>query len=73
MCGALYAAKLQLDNAEKKTALEKSFKDKAKHLTCKEIKKNKTLSCIQCIETVAALLKEKIEKPNKKKRSGTGI
>ncbi|MCX6354444.1 MAG: C-GCAxxG-C-C family protein [Candidatus Aureabacteria bacterium] len=65
VCGALYAAKLHLDDAGQKTALEKSFKDKAKYITCKEIKKNQTLSCIQCIETAAALLKEKIEKSNK--------
>lgn len=60
LCGALYAAKLQLANAEEKTALEISFMDKAKYLTCKEIKTNKTLSCVQCVETAAEILKEKI-------------
>jgi hypothetical protein len=60
LCGALYAAKLQLDNAEDKIALEKSFLDKAKYNTCKEIKINKTLSCIKCVETAAELLTEKL-------------
>lgn len=62
VCGALYAAKLHLGNAEDKAALEKSFVDKAKYTTCKEIKENKTLSCIQCIETAAELLIEKLDK-----------
>jgi hypothetical protein len=62
LCGALYAAKLLLDNAEDKAALERSFLDKAKYATCKEIKENKTLSCIQCIETAAELLREKLDK-----------
>ncbi len=62
ICGALYAAKLHLNNAADRAALEKSFVDKAKYITCKEIKKNKTLSCIQCVETAAELLKEKLDK-----------
>lgn len=62
ICGALYAAKLQLNSAEKKSALEKSFREEAKHIACKEIKANKTLSCVQCVETAAKLLKDQIKK-----------
>jgi len=60
LCGALYAAKLHLENIEKKSDLEKAFKNIAGYLTCREIKTNKTLSCSQCVETAAKLLKDKI-------------
>lgn len=60
ICGAIYAVKLQLGNEEQKLATEKSFKEKAKYLTCKEIKTNKTLSCVQCVETAAKILKNQI-------------
>jgi hypothetical protein len=62
LCGALYAAKLLLDDVEDKAALEKTFVDKAKYATCREIRKNRTLPCIQCIEAAAELLKEKLDK-----------
>lgn len=62
LCGALYAAKLHLDSPEDKAGLEKSFVDKAKYITCKEIKRNRTLSCVQCVEAAAELLKERLDK-----------
>ncbi|MFH1440879.1 MAG: C-GCAxxG-C-C family (seleno)protein [Candidatus Omnitrophota bacterium] len=58
LCGALYAAKLQLDTKEKKSQLEESFKNIAGHLTCRDIKINKTLTCSQCVETAAKLLNQ---------------
>lgn len=60
LCGALYAAKLHLDTNEKKSHLERLFKNIAGHITCKDIKTNKTLTCSQCVETAAKLLKDKI-------------
>lgn len=60
LCGALYAAKLHLDNKEKQVVLERLFKDIAGHITCRDIKINKALTCSQCVETAAKLLKDKL-------------
>ncbi len=68
LCGALYAAKLHLDNVEDKASLEKSFVDKAQYTTCKEIKKNKTLSCVECVETAAELLTRIMDKSPQNRR-----
>jgi len=68
VCGALFAAKLQMERPDDKSALENSFREKARYLTCKEIKANKTLSCAQCVETAATILKKEICKRKAGKR-----
>ena len=49
-CGALYAA-LSLDlPQEVKNEIESKFIQAARFITCREIKINKTLSCIECVQ-----------------------
>lgn len=62
ICGALYAARLHLSDAAEISDMEAAFKEKAGYITCREIRKNKTLTCVQCVETAAKILKEKMDK-----------
>ena len=56
LCGALYCAKLLCENDEQKAKLTKGFVAKTKFEQCKEIKKNKTASCAECVEYAADTL-----------------
>jgi hydroxypyruvate isomerase len=60
LCGAFYAAKLLLEisNPEKYPQLEVDFFQKARSFKCQEIRKSKTLSCTECVQTCAFFLQE---------------
>lgn len=58
MCGALYAAKIQLKDQMKIQHLTDQFKEIAGSIKCKEIRKLKKISCSGCVETAAKLIKQ---------------
>lgn len=58
LCGALYAGLLLTENKDKQIKLKEFFKENAASLKCREIKKQQTLSCSQCVEIVAKFLEE---------------
>ena len=54
-CGAAYATAYLLKN---KAFVEKYFTEKAGSVKCQEIRANKKLSCIGCVEKSAELVKD---------------
>ena len=57
-CGALYSA-LSLDLPQEiKDEIETQFVEKARFNTCREIRKNKTLSCVECVQLAENLVNE---------------
>jgi hypothetical protein len=56
VCGALHAALLLHDDAEKKRSLRKSFAERAGSEHCREIRAKKIVTCAQCVELAAELL-----------------
>lgn len=55
LCGALYAG-LRITTEDKHDALKDFFLEEAKYLTCRDIRKNKTLTCSQCVGRVGEFL-----------------
>jgi len=55
-CGALHAALLLHDDAEKKQSLRESFTERAGSEQCREIRAKKIVSCAECVELAAELL-----------------
>lgn len=60
LCGALYAGLKLLNNDASKEELKIHFINEAKHLKCREIKGNQTLSCSNCVASVGSFL-EKVQ------------
>lgn len=57
-CGALHAA-LELAGEEAaRDRIQEAFVARAGSQTCRDIRKAKALSCMQCVELAAALLRE---------------
>lgn len=59
MCGAYYAAKFALEqrSPEKLEEFEKYFIDLAGSVSCHQIRANKKLSCLGCVEKSAEFIK----------------
>jgi hypothetical protein len=55
-CGALHGALQLADDDSARDNLRKAFVAKASSEKCREIRKNKTLSCEQCVELAAELV-----------------
>jgi hypothetical protein len=52
-CGALFAAKAILSDSFAKQEVEKAFVASAGSTKCRAIRKSRTLSCEQCVQTAA--------------------
>lgn len=64
LCGALHAAR-ELVGESRKEHLTQKFKTHAEgHLTCRDIRKNRIMPCVDCVSLVAGLLDE-LHKENK--------
>ncbi len=60
MCGAIYAALELCTSEEQHNRLLNQFLHKAKHLSCRDIRKNKTISCRQAVELAAKIFATEI-------------
>lgn len=60
VCGALYAAGIILnkEGMDCYAIIKAEFIDKAYSTQCKDIRKNKTLSCTECVRLVAELIEK---------------
>lgn len=58
VCGALYASYSFLDKDEKKAKICKDFEKTAGSSLCKEIRKQKKITCLDCIVLIAELLEK---------------
>lgn len=58
VCGAYYAGEYLINRgcSDKLEDFQNAFKEEAGSLICREIKKKKTLSCEECVETSARFL-----------------
>ncbi len=56
VCGALYCAKLLCETEEEKKQMTEEFVAKTKFERCKDIKKNKTAACSECVEYASEIL-----------------
>lgn len=61
LCGALFAAKMLVNNTEKAEKIAAEFIEIAGSFKCREIRKIGKLPCKECVFTAASLL-QKIEK-----------
>lgn len=61
LCGALYAAKVLVDDPEKADIIQAEFIKVAGSAKCKEIKKLKKIPCTECVTTAAELLQNIID------------
>jgi hypothetical protein len=52
-CGALFAAKALFGDSVTKQEVEKAFVDTAGSTRCRDIRKGRTISCEQCVQTAA--------------------
>jgi len=57
LCGALFAGKSLLGDSPLADILAQRFSEAAGSGTCRRIRKLKTLSCRQCVETVELILR----------------
>ena len=64
LCGALFAGKELLGNSPLADILERRFSEAAGSMACKRIRKLKTQSCRQCVETVELVLRDLISEDN---------
>ena len=63
ICGALFAALLVVEDAEKEQIRDKFMNLSGGYAKCREIRKEGQISCAQCVEIAAGLLEEcKIQK-----------
>lgn len=56
MCGAIYAAQGLVEASLQDEIIEKFKKVAQGHITCKDIRKSRALSCVECVGTAADLL-----------------
>ncbi len=65
LCGALHAA-CELAGDSLKETLKKNFSQQASgHTACREIRRNRTLPCAECVATAAGLLEELMKEDSK--------
>jgi hypothetical protein len=58
LCGALYAAKTQINDPKKTGLLNKEFLKKTGSVKCREIMKLKKLPCADCVDLAAKIVDE---------------
>lgn len=58
LCGALYAAKILMNDPQKTELLNKKFLKKAGSVKCREILKLKKLPCADCVDLAAQIVDE---------------
>ncbi len=56
ICGAIYAALELCTSEEQKIRVRNKFLHHAKHLSCRDIRKNRAISCRQAVEIAANIL-----------------
>lgn len=62
LCGALYAARLLVNDDETKQELNNVFEKEAGAIHCRQIRKINKLSCKECVRLAAKKVDELIEK-----------
>lgn len=62
LCGALFAAEVIAADKDKIAVIHQRFLDEVGAVTCREIKREKHVPCIICVETAARLLDEVLSK-----------
>ena len=58
VCGALHAALRLVEDPAGKEALRRGFVERAGSESCREIRKAKAVSCLQCVEIASLLADE---------------
>ena len=62
VCGALLAAKALLADPAAIARLEARFREEAGALTCRDIRKQRRVTCSQCVGAAARLLSEELRR-----------
>ena len=62
LCGALFAAKQEMEHDTQRAAARKYFEDHAGSVHCREIRRAGRMSCRDCVAAAAELLEPELKK-----------
>ena len=58
MCGALFAASELAGDDKREKVIEQFKKKSGGHISCRDIRQSRKISCVDCVATAATILKE---------------